>query len=130
MHIVHAFFATPRAWKLGCALLRTWLKLCCLHGSKRILAFVKLTHQLSNALAVLCLDDINCILAMFNAGTKGLFKQLPHSLALVGDLQSQSTRKAKVKLLPAVPSLPLYLAVFHDDLTVRVNCAAACVSCQ
>ena len=67
---------------------------------------------------------------MFNAGTKGLFKQLPHSLALVGDLQSQSSRKAKVKLLPAVPSLPVYLAVFHDGLMVRGNCAASSVSCQ
>ncbi|DBA81590.1 hypothetical protein WJX77_006239 [Trebouxia sp. C0004] len=31
------------------------------------------------------------------AGAKSLFKQLPHSLALVGDLQSQSSRKAKVE---------------------------------
>lgn len=53
------------------------------------------------------MSDVWCLVG---TGSKGLFKQLPHSLALVKDLQNQSNHNGKAKVASAWPSCTVWLA--------------------
>ena len=71
-------------------------------------------------------DNVCGSLSMSAAGHRSLFKQLPHSLALVDDLQKSSSGPAKVKCVTACQGLSDLMRCCLIDLE-PLSAAASCV---